>query len=225
MSDTGTELLDQLEKRFPALTASRSLVLVIGMAGAFGFGFAKLLDNAEESGLEKQNQALAAQVSLYEAKLKVGSPEEALRRFDQLQAMVEQLRPKADRHLEDIQKKDLAAALTPIANLIKPFLVVTTEGTGESARYVQDFADILGTLNINMMGTIGYAMTGDRGVFVGLRDPKQPSDLALKFIDAMRRAGIPVKTAHWTVPISAHWTVPISVQYPLDFDLFIGPPD
>lgn len=66
-------------------------------------------------------------------------------------------------------------------------------------------------------GVIGYAMTGERGVFVGLRDPKQPSDVALKFIDAMRRAGIQVKTAHWTVPIF--------VQYPLDFDLFIGPPD
>ena len=153
MGDTGTELLDQLEKRFPALTASRSLVLVIGMAGAFGFGFAKLLDNAEESGLEKQNQALATQVSLYEAKLKVGSSEEALRRFDQLQAMVEQLRPKADRHLDDIQEKDLAAAPAPIVNLIKPFLVVTTEGTGESVRYVQDFADILGTLNINVMAS------------------------------------------------------------------------
>jgi hypothetical protein len=103
-----------LEQRYPGFSASRTLVIALVFAAGLGFGFAKLLDNAEHAGLEKENRALSAQIALYEAKLKVGSPEEALRKFDQLQAMVEQLRPKAERRLNDDQKRELGIALAQL---------------------------------------------------------------------------------------------------------------
>jgi hypothetical protein len=61
---------------------------------------------------------------------------------------------------------------------------------------------------------VSYSST-DHGIMVGLRTPDHPSDLALKFIDALRRGGLEVSTVEWSSPVFA--------QYPLDFDLFIGP--
>jgi hypothetical protein len=216
MADAARDLLDVLAGRFPALSASRVIVTSVIVAGIVGFSAAKLLDNAEHAGLEKENRALSAQITLYEAKLKVGSPEEALRKFEQLEAAIEQLRPKTERRLTVDQKKDLAAAMAPIAKLIQPGLVITFEGNAEEARFMHDFDLLFQTLDVKTMSIVGYGNSPtERGVMVGLRAPDHPSDLALKFIEALRRGGITVTTTVWISPMFG--------QFPLDFDLFIGP--
>jgi hypothetical protein len=210
------DVLDAIEKRYPILSGSRTLVLALVAAAAIGYGFAKLLDSAQISGLEKERDNFKSLASLYEAKLKVGSPEEALKKLESLQSMVEQLRPKAERKLTEDQKKELGAALAPIAASLKPGLVITFEPTGEGTRFAMDFSKVFEKLNVQVMLVNGFGTPEDHGVLVGLRNTDQPSDAAIKFIESLRRGGIEVKTTTWNTPLFA--------QFPLDFNLFLAPP-
>jgi hypothetical protein len=218
LSGLANDFLDAIEKRHPRLSASRTLLIALAAVAIGGFGFAKLLDSAQIAGLERDRDAFKSLATLYEAKLKVGSPDEALKKLENLQATVEQLRPKADRRLSDDEMRDLEIALAPLASSLKPSLILVFEPTGEGTRYAFQFKSVFDKLKVPTIGINGFGLTNDdHGVLVGLKDPKQPSDLALKFIDALRRGGIDVKTTVWKSDAYAE-------QFPLDFDLFIAPP-
>ena len=215
--DASKDILEALLQRHPGLASLK--VLTSGLLAAFilGFGISKYIDLAEIGGLERSNGALKDQVELYKAKLQVGSPEEALTKLQALEAKIEALQPKAHRRLDTDQRHDLAIALAPIAKQIVPQLFVFFEGSQETMRYSSDFMEVFKTMNVPVIGpNIGYRMNEtDKGVLVGLKYPDHPSDLALKFIDALRKAGVEASTTHW----------PNAESLPgLDFNLFVSSP-
>jgi hypothetical protein len=218
--DLASDILDAVEKRYSWLPASRTLLIALLAAGGLGFLVSHLLTSAEIAGLERDRDNFKSLAQLYEAKLKVGSPDEALKKLESLEARIEELRPKAERHLTDEQKQELATALAPIAgDLRKAWLMITSESTGEAQRLAMDFASLFQEdLKIATLRNNGFAMlASEHGIMVGLRNPERPSDLALKFIDALKRGGLTdVKTTKWGIPPGDNT--------PLDFDLFIGLP-
>jgi hypothetical protein len=215
VGDPSREILDAVAERHPAVASSRTLIGGLIAALVVGFAISKVIDLGEIGGLERSNGALKEQVELYKAKLQVGSPEEALKKLQALEEKIDALEPKQQRRLTAEQQSDLASALAPIAKEITPALYIFFEGTPEEARYLGDFVNILKKANINMFGPlIGYANTeSDRGIMVGLKNPEHPSDLAVKFIDALRKAGVEPSTTHWRNAESAPGP---------DFDLFVA---
>ncbi|KJC35657.1 hypothetical protein UP09_31015 [Bradyrhizobium sp. LTSP885] len=205
MADAPKDLLDAIENRFPRVTASRSFIVAIVTALGIGFAVSHFLSSTEVSALKQQ-------VELYKAKLQVGSPDEALKKLKDLEDRVQAIQPKPDRQLSQEQKKSLAASLAPIAKDITQ-LWIFYEGTGEEARFANDFAAVLRDLKIPTFGPMpGYgSLSTDRGVLVGLRDPRKPSALALRFIDALRQGGIDASTTYWA-----------GDQGDIDFDLFVA---
>jgi hypothetical protein len=194
-----------------------SKTLIAGLIAAFaiGFGASKLIDLGEINGLERSNGALKDQVELWKARTQVGSPDEALKRIQWLEAKIDALRPKEPRRLNPDQQHDLEIALAPIANEIVPTLCVFFEGTPEGARYVGDFVAVFKKVNIGLLGPMVGSSNreSEKGVIVGLKNPEHPSDLALKFIDALHKAGVEPTTRQW----------PNAENYPgPDFALFIA---
>ena len=118
------------------------------------------------------------------------------------------------RHLTDSQKEQLLNALRPLAASI-PNLMVFTEGTPEQMRYAWDFMDVLKRSGIEIIGPLqGVAESPtDKGVMVGVPNPDHPSELNIRFANALRAAGLEV---HFTKGASQLPTEPI------DFDLLIG---
>ncbi len=123
---------------------------------------------------------------------------------------------QSQRHLEPDQKERLRTALLPIAKEIPRIVILA--GDGEEARFAADFADAFRKAGIEPLGPYtGYIslLEKDRGVLVGILDINHPSDLAVKFIDALTLAEMkPTRTMGNT----------IARQAGIDFNLFIGPP-
>jgi hypothetical protein len=216
-SDPASEILNEAKKRFPGLAGRVGFITAMLAALAIGYFIKDRLASETISGLTAKNDAQSAEINLYKAKLQVGSPDEALKKFAELEKKIDDLRPKFERRLSDQQKRDLTAALAPIVKQIVPGLVITTEGTPEQGRYANEFVVLFKKLGLETLGPItGFSTSEtDRGVMVGLKKPENPSDLALKFIDALRRSGLEVRTIQWEGPVAAN--------FPIDFDLFIGP--
>lgn len=214
VGEPSKDILDALEQTHPALASSKTLITGLIAALVIGFVIAKLIDQGEIAGLEKTNGALKEQVELYKAKLQVGSPDEALKKMQSLEAKIAALEPKEQRRLTAEQQKDLASALAPIAKEITPVLYIFFEGTPEEARYASDFTAVFKKANVNYSGPFfGYAIAdSEKGIIVGLKNPEHPSDLALKFIDALRKAGVEPSTTRW----------PVENLPGLDFDLFVA---
>jgi hypothetical protein len=116
------------------------------------------------------------------------------------------------RHLLPEQRSKLLSALKPIAPSIKS-IVISAESSPEAVRYAVEFVKAFKEAETDPLGPVlAYAASEhDKGVMVGLVDPEKPSDLAVKFVYAMRSAGFDVKIVRWEAQIGA-----------LDFDLFIG---
>jgi hypothetical protein len=92
-------------------------------------------------------------------------------------------------------------------------LIVSVEGVPEAVRYSTEFIKILRDVGVNPIGPV-FAWSekdGNRGVMVGLAHPSKPSELAIKFIDALKAAGFEIRRVQWRGQVSR-----------LDFDLFIG---
>jgi hypothetical protein len=100
----------------------------------------------------------------------------------------------ADRHLTEDQKRKLADALRPFANVILS-IVLLSEGTGEQVRYLIDFMDAFKRAGIKPIGpSLSYSDTeSEKGVLIGVHDEDHPSDLSIKFRNALQAAGLNVR--------------------------------
>jgi len=119
---------------------------------------------------------------------------------------------RTDRHLTEDQTAKLVSTLKPLAESIQN-LIVSVEGVPEAVHYSTEFIKILKDVGVNPIGPV-FAWSekdGDRGVMVGMAHPSKPSELAIKFIDALRAAGFEIRIVPWRGQVSR-----------LDFDLFIG---
>jgi hypothetical protein len=191
--------VSEAQERHPGIAGSKTLIAGLIAAFVIGFGASKLIDLGEINGLERSNGALKDQVELWKARTQVGSPDEAFKRIQWLKAKIDALKPKEPRRLNPDQQHDLEVALAPIAKEIVPSLCVFFEGTPEEARYVGDFVTVFKKANIGLSGPmVAYRdRESEKGVIVGLKNPEHPSDVAIKFLDALRKAGVEPTTTQW----------------------------
>jgi hypothetical protein len=120
---------------------------------------------------------------------------------------------RPDRHFLPEQREKLKSALQPLAPALKG-LVVSAEPVPEAVRYSLEFMTVLMEAGITPQGPMfGFSENkDDKGVMVGLTDPTRPSDLAIRFIYALRSTGFDAKPVRWAGPSGGD----------VDFDLFIG---
>lgn len=208
------KMLDALERKFPLLTEARVFLVALLVALAVGASGSYLFQSNIVAGLRKANTALKEQVDLYKARLQVGSPDEALKKFVELEKRIEALRPPAQRRLSDAQKQSLEIQLAPLASKI-PMLFIFAESGAEQSRYLYDFVPIFKKIGVPFAGPVSAAsiVESDKGLLVGLIDPKNPSELATQFIEALQKSGLTVGTTLWAVENNAGQ---------LDFNLFVA---
>jgi hypothetical protein len=119
--------------------------------------------------------------------------------------------PKPQRRLTDDQKVKLVDELKPLADDIKQIFVFA-EAAREPTLFAVEFISAFKTAGITSVGPLAvipnYAT--ESGVLVGLGNPENPSDLAKKYMAALRTADLKINTTKWQTPFGA-----------LDFDLYI----
>jgi hypothetical protein len=133
----------------------------------------------------------------YQDRLQGASPDQAAGKIAALEAKIKRLEPRPQRHLSEEQKQKLVTAMTPLAKDIT--FIFAYSDSPESSRYAVDFMKAFKQADINSFGpaqTFTYA-DDEKGVLVGLIDPANPSELAKKYIAALRDSGIKVKMTRW----------------------------
>ena len=190
----------------PVVFGAALLILAAGIWWAMDWRYSGVVTNrdAEISSLRTQRDE-------YKEKLSGASPDQAAQRIAALEAAIKEFEPKPQRHLTEEQKKKLTEELTPLAKDIKQIFVFAELGR-ESTRYATDFMQVFKNAGIEPIGPIStipnYA--SETGILVGLTDPKKPSDLATKYMAALRAADFNIGITTWSVPLGT-----------LDFDLYI----
>jgi hypothetical protein len=123
-------------------------------------------------------------------------------------------------HLSDAQKTKLRESLQPLLPEFKgKKFILFASNFDRASIYARDFRKLFKECGIDVQGPeiAGADSENDRGVLVGLRYPDHPSDLSLRFIAAIKAAGIDVETTLWGEK-GEQMVVPPDF---LDFDLFI----
>jgi hypothetical protein len=184
-------------------TAPWSFAAVVIAAAAIGFGVASLWWSGTVSTLRER-------VTLYQDRLQVGSPEQALQKFNELEAQVKALQPMPQRHLTEEQRTKLLEAIKPIASQLQN-IAIFAEAAREPGQFAVDFLRLFKDAGLNPTGPfISFPnYVTEHGILVGLRDPAKPSDLAAKFMEILRSADLHIETTQG--PGSGN----------LDFDLFV----
>lgn len=191
------------------------LVLAVGIYWALDWRYGGVIVNRDA-----ELSSVRAQRDDYKEKLSGASPDQAAQRIAALEAKVKLWEPRIQRRLTADQKQKLVAALTPLAAEIKNIAVFSD--FPELSRYALDFMRIFKQSGIASLGVLqGFGQSDDdHGILVGLLNPNAPSDLAKKYIAALKTAGLEIKTTKWG-SIDQPATVP---QGQIDFDLFICEP-
>jgi hypothetical protein len=123
------------------------------------------------------------------------------------------------RHLQQDEQKRLVDVFKPLADSFLLIVIYADDDPDKNAiHYATDFAFVFGQLNIQTTGVAPVqAAIGQTGIMVGMIDADQPSERAVKFRDALQRAGFDVKPTKWVIPPG------MSTPGGVDFNLFIGP--
>jgi hypothetical protein len=182
------------------------LILAGGVWWAMDWRYIGIIANrdAEISSLQIQRDE-------YKNKLSGASPDQAAQRIAALESRIKDIEPKPQRHLTDIQRKKLIETIKPLASDLQQ-IAVFTEAAREPAQLAIDFYKVFVEAGLNPVGPfISFPnYVSENGILIGVVDPQKPSDLAVKFINALRSADVELATTHGPGSVGK-----------LDFDLFV----
>lgn len=197
--------------RFPVVYAAAVIVVGIGIWGAMEWGYGRVIAN-----LRSDLEIARDQRDDYKNKLSGATPEQVLQKIADLEHRITELEPHPPRVLTDEQKQKLVDALAPLAKDIGTIQVYADSST-EPVHFSREFMAVFRKAGILPIGPqASFSDPSQKGVFVGLVDPDNPSDLAKKFIEAIK-SGIDVQTTRWG---SEDWKPPTLPGH--DFDLFVS---
>jgi hypothetical protein len=194
-----------LREEWPTVKLAPWTFALIALVGcAVGFGISTLWWSGTVSVLRER-------VSLYQDRLQGASPDQAAQRIAALESRIKDIEPKPQRHLTDEQRKKLIEVMKPLASSLQQ-IALYTEGGREPAQFSVEFFKTFKDAGLDPIGPfISFpSLIYENGILVGMADPNKPSELALKFIEALRSANLEVGTT--SGPGSGN---------KLDFDLFI----
>jgi hypothetical protein len=97
-----------------------------------------------------------------------------------------------------------------------PQIAVFAEAAREPARFAVEFMDVFKKAGISSLGPISTIpnFVSETGILVGLIDPEKPSELANKYIEVLRSAGLEIGTTKWQMVIP-------TPSKNIDFDLYV----
>lgn len=97
-----------------------------------------------------------------------------------------------------------------------PQIAVFAEAAREPARFAVEFMDVFKKAGISPLGPISTILNfvSETGILVGLIDPEKPSELANKYIEVLRSAGLEIGTTKWQMVIP-------TPSKNIDFDLYV----
>ena len=97
-----------------------------------------------------------------------------------------------------------------------PEIAVFAEAAREPARFAVEFMDVFKKAGISPLGPISTILNfvSETGILVGLIDPEKPSELANKYIEVLRSAGLEIGTTKWQMVIP-------TPSKNIDFDLYV----
>jgi len=175
-----------------------------------GLGIRRVIANRDS-----EISSLKTQRDEYKDKLSGATPDQAAQRVSALEIRIRELDPKPQRHLTEDQKKKLVDGLTKLAVDI-PQIAVFAEAAREPARFAVEFMGVFKKAGISSLGPISTIpnFVSETGILVGLIDPEKPSELANKYIEVLRSAGLEIGTTKWQMVIP-------TPSKNIDFDLYV----
>jgi hypothetical protein len=214
-------------KALAKLPVAISLILVAFLAYQFGKS-----QSVEEISVKAERIAfLNEQISAYKDRLQGATPDQAAKELSTLQgklnsaeAKLQMLLPDNFRHLSarEIELLTIKADdLLGIGQVIPLF----ASSIGDSNTYMFDFISFFVEKKIPTIGP--FAVTCDskeRGVLVGLKDVKQPSEKAKIFVATLKFAGLDPSNTRWAGFDRPGGGSSIVIPNVADFTLYICPP-
>jgi hypothetical protein len=197
--------------RTPLTFITASLVIAAAIWWAMDWRYSGIIDN-----LKSDLEIARDQRDDYKNKLSGATPDQVVRKIADLEKRIGEIEPHPPRILTDEQKQKLTDALSPLAKDIGAIQVYADSST-EPMHFSREFMALFRRIGIAPVGPQpSYADSSQRGVFVGLVDPDNPSALAKKFIEALK-TGVDVQTTKWG---GDDWKPPTVPGH--DFDLFVS---
>jgi hypothetical protein len=191
--------------------------LVIVAAVAYSLGSRS--ENERLGVKDERIKFLNDQIAAYKDRLKGATPDEAAKKFSDLETVIKEqkerldfLYPSIKRRLNQNERDILKSRADRLAKDVRS-LAIFHYPIGDSPFYAGEFYDVFQELHIAVPFFQSVDCEDDqRGVLVGLTDPDKPSAQALDFISILKEAGIK--------PMKTKWDQKNWIQ---DFDLFICP--
>jgi hypothetical protein len=163
-------------------------------------GLREIISNKDETIRQKDGL-----IDEYRVKLQGASPQEAAKRIDQLLADLDEAKRKVekmnvgkpDRHLSPETKGSLKLALQSIVQSLPEISIVALPNP-ESQQYAKELRELFKDAGLRVTGVSWITFTTTKtdetyGVFIGVKSPDNPPNLAKKLQDAMNKSNFNIR--------------------------------
>jgi hypothetical protein len=201
----------------------RGPVLALAVASLFlGYWFGSSRESELLKIKDERNTFLVDQIAAYKDRLQGATPDEAAKKFSDLErqlatqsARLQLIFPDKQRDLTDPLKSTILDNIVKIRKDVK-MLYMFSYSLGDSPQYALEISDIFRKNAVPVAGPfLTQCSDNQRGIIVGLMDENNPSIEAKDFENTLRLSGLTISNTKW-MPADG---VP-KIQ---DFDLFICP--
>jgi hypothetical protein len=218
-----------IKQNWEALTKP-PVVISLMLVGLLGYRYGSSQSSEEISVKTERIAFLNDQIAAYKDRLQGATPDQAAKQLNTLQSKLDSTEAKLQMMLPDnfrhLSARELELMTIKVDDLLSigQQIPLYASNIGDSLTYLNDFAAFFMDKKIPALGPFaGTCDSSERGLLVGLKDVREPSDKAKKFMEVLRFAGLnPLNTKWMGIRISGYQE--ITIPNLADFTLYICPP-